>query len=87
MERMFGIDDRAGRARLRRKSLSELDDRMELPRLRSDLIEVGELSVGHIVHQPGWRWSRDVKPIVGGDWCEAHHVGVALTGGLRVITP
>ena len=34
--------------------------------------------------QPGWRWSEDIKPIAGTDWCEAPHQQVVLQGLMRV---
>ena len=33
---------------------------------------------------PGWQWARDVGPIAGTDRCEYHHLGVCLSGVLRV---
>src|SRR5437667_3054116 len=36
--------------------------------------------------EPGWRWSTDIKPMVGTDSCQAHHVGYALAGRLQVTT-
>jgi class 3 adenylate cyclase len=45
---------------------------------------VGELTVGYILTEPGWRWSKDVRPLVGGDWCQARHVGVVLSGRVAV---
>ena len=40
--------------------------------------------VARITWQPGFRWSVDVKPIVGTQYCQSHHVGLALEGTLRV---
>jgi class 3 adenylate cyclase len=34
--------------------------------------------------EPGWRWYNDVRPRVGGDWCEARHVGFVLSGRFGV---
>jgi class 3 adenylate cyclase len=48
-------------------------------------VDVGDLTVGRIVTQPGWRWSTHVRPHVGGDWCEARHVGVVLSGRFEVV--
>ena len=39
---------------------------------------------GRTVFGPGWRWSEDVKPIAGTDWCQYHHLGVVVSGRLRV---
>jgi hypothetical protein len=43
--------------------------------------KVGSLTVTRGTMQPGWRWSSDVKPIVGTDSCMVHHTGVALGPG------
>lgn len=42
------------------------------------------MSVSRDVHAPGWRWSKDVKPIVGTEWCQLRHIGYVLDGRLRV---
>lgn len=42
------------------------------------------MTVGRTVQEPGWRWSTHAKPIVGGEWCEAHHAGVVLSGRFGV---
>ncbi len=35
---------------------------------------------------PGWRWSKDVRPIAGTEWCEYHHLGIMLQGEMHFIT-
>lgn len=67
-----------------RKSLSEPDETVRVGGVVEDLVGIGDFTVGRIVHEPGWRWSKDMRPIVGGDWCEARHVGVILSGRLVV---
>jgi class 3 adenylate cyclase len=44
------------------------------------LVTVGSITVGREVMEPGWRWSTHVKPIVGTEWCEFHHVMYVLGG-------
>ena len=34
--------------------------------------------------EPGWSWSGCIKPHVGGDSCQAGHVGMILKGTIRV---
>ena len=62
------------------KNLDEPDEVVELPGLVEEIVEVGGFVVGREVVSPGWRWSTDTKPIVGGDWCDAHHVGLTVSG-------
>src|SRR5262245_23687502 len=63
---------------------SEPDQVREVGGVRLDVIPFGDLSITRIVDPPGWRWSTDVKPIVGTESCQAHHVGVVQSGCLGV---
>jgi class 3 adenylate cyclase len=71
---------------LRLKNFAAPDQTIELPLLRAEIVELGDFTVGYVVHQPGWRWSEHVRPHVGGEWCQARHVGMVLSGrtGLRL---
>jgi class 3 adenylate cyclase len=60
------------------------DQTVRLPKLTAEMVEVGELTVGFLVTQPGWRWSVDMRPEVGGEWCQARHLGVVLSGRVAV---
>ena len=71
-------------AELRWKSFDTPDDVLRFPKLTAQLVEVGELTVGYLVTEPGWRWSEHVRPTVGGEWCQARHVGVILSGRVAV---
>ena len=74
-------------AGISRKSLDEPDELITFPNLTADVVEIAGLTVARIVHQPGWRWSTHVKPQVGGDWCQARHVGTILSGRLVAVYP
>lgn len=51
-----------------------------------EIVSVGGSAVGRTRFEPGWRWSSDVKPIVGTDSCQAEHLGYAVSGTIHVIT-
>lgn len=65
-----------------RKSVDEPDEVIDFPNIRTDVVHLGDLTVGRMVNQPGWRWSKDVRPAVGGEWCEIRHVGFMVSGRL-----
>jgi class 3 adenylate cyclase len=71
-------------AEVRTKNIAAPDARVEFPGLVVEQIELGDLTVGRVTQQPGWRWSKDVQPKVGGEWCQARHVGVVLSGRFGV---
>lgn len=66
------------------KSFDDSDDVVEFPNIRTSIVELGDLTVGRLVSQPGWRWSNDVRPTVGGEWCQARHVGYVVSGALGI---
>jgi class 3 adenylate cyclase len=72
-------------AEARSKSLQTPDDHLEFPGLVEDVVELGDLTVGRVVQDPGWRWSTHMRPIVGGEWCQARHVGIVLSGRFGVL--
>lgn len=67
-----------------KKSIVQPDEHVDVPKVTQDLVEIGDFTIGRLVHEPGWRWSTHMKPRVGGDWCMAHHVGVILSGRLGI---
>ncbi len=71
-------------AEVRHKSVDEPDEVVEFPRVRTDIVHLGDLTVGRMVNQPGWRWSTDVRPTVGGEWCQIRHVGYMISGRLGI---
>ena len=46
---------------------------------------VGDFKVARSVLEPGWKWSEDIKPIVGTDSCQFQHYGVLLSGRMKVV--
>lgn len=63
-------------------NLEEPNEVIEFPNITANLVALGDLTIGLFVSQPGWRWSVHNRPKVGGEWCQARHVGVVLSGRL-----
>jgi class 3 adenylate cyclase len=66
------------------KNLGEPEETQQFPGIRADLVDLGDVTVGRYVAEPGWRWSTHVRPQVGGDSCQARHVGVMISGRLGI---
>jgi quercetin dioxygenase-like cupin family protein len=56
------------------------------PHGRADIVQVAGSEIGRLTLEPGWRWSRDVKPLAGTQWCEAPHFQYHVSGTLRIHT-
>jgi class 3 adenylate cyclase len=63
-----------------RKNLRTPDETIAFPGIVEDLVEIAGFTISRTVQDPGWRWSTDMQPLVGGEWCEANHVGVMISG-------
>jgi hypothetical protein len=69
---------------LRHKRFDRPDEVRSVDKARIELVELGELAVGRTVFEPGWWWSEHVKPIVGTQSCQEHHIGYVVSGHLHV---
>ncbi|MCB8901411.1 MULTISPECIES: cupin domain-containing protein [unclassified Streptomyces] len=52
---------------------------------RLDLVSGKSGAVGRAVFEPGWQWSKHVKPIAGTDSCQASHMGYIVSGRMKVV--
>jgi hypothetical protein len=50
-----------------------------------EVVRMGGTSAARMRLEPGWSWSECVRPIVGGEHCQAHHVGLLQSGTMRVL--
>lgn len=70
--------------RLQRKSFATADEVRTFASGHVDIILLDEIAIGRYSLQPGWRFSKDVAPIVGTRSCQNRHVGYAISGALQV---
>jgi class 3 adenylate cyclase len=71
-------------ARLQKRNLAKPTEVRSVGRGQLEVVQLGDTTIGRIRYEPGWRWSEDLKPLVGGDSCQIRHVGVAISGHLHV---
>ena len=69
-----------------RKSLDVPDEERPIPNGKVEIWNLGDFVVGRMTFNPGWQWSKDVKPIAGSDWCEYHHLGLMVEGEMLFVT-
>ena len=49
-----------------------------------EVVNIGGQVVGRGTFEPGWKWSRNVKPIAQTESCEVSHIGYVVSGRMRV---
>ncbi|HSX48210.1 MAG TPA: cupin domain-containing protein [Candidatus Nanoarchaeia archaeon] len=70
---------------MEKKSFNTPDETMTPPKMKVEIVEVGGGTIMHAKFEPGWKWSVDLKPVVGTDTCPNHHVLIGLSGHLKVV--
>ena len=60
------------------------DETRSPDKTKAEIVRMGDTTVARFTLQPGWRWSECIKPVVGGEKCQIHHVGVVQSGHMHV---
>jgi hypothetical protein len=55
-----------------------------LGHVRLDVGRAGEARVKRMIYPPGFRWSKDMKPVVGTDFCMHAHAGFLAHGEIHI---
>ena len=74
-----------GDVRLEAKALDTPGKARRVGNEEITVASVGDTTIMREVMAPGWRWSTDVKPIVGTDFCRAVHQLFIVSGRLHVV--
>lgn len=71
--------------RLQRRSFLSAEEVRKFPNGELRLVTFDDIVFGEYHFYPGWRWSKDVKPIAGTAYCEHRHIGFVIRGHLHVV--
>ncbi len=63
-----------------KKSLYNPDEVRAPDKAKVSVCDLGGIAAAKLVLQPGWSWEICVKPMVGGESCQAKHVGTVISG-------
>jgi hypothetical protein len=67
------------------KHLSSPDEVRKFENGKIELVKMGGGTIGRAKFEPGWRWSKHVKPIAKTDSCEAPHFQYHVSGVLHIV--
>jgi hypothetical protein len=72
-------------AGLTAKSFDSPDEVRTPDKTKVEVVDLAGVKAARLTAEPGWKWSECIKPIVGTDSCQVHHVGVILSGTMHVV--
>jgi hypothetical protein len=67
------------------KSFDSPDETRAPDKTKLEVVDLGTAKAARLTAQPGWRWSECIKPVVGGDACQARHVGMVMSGRMHIV--
>jgi len=56
----------------------------DLGHVKLDVVRTGHARVKRMIYPPGFRWSKDMKPVVGSNLCMHAHVGFLAHGQIHI---
>lgn len=69
------------------KRFDDPDEVTTFAKGKFETITLGGLTIGRATYQPGWKWSDDVGPDVGEQYCSVEHVGMVISGVATAALP
>ena len=66
------------------RNMSEPDETRTPEKTTMEVVQLGGATIARLTAQPGWRWSECIQPVVGGESCQAAHLGYVLAGRLQI---
>src|SRR3712207_4847284 len=71
-------------ASIEHKNMDHPDETRTPEKTSMSVVHLGDATVGRYTLQPGWKWSDCIRPVVGGDSCQAAHLGFLVSGTIHV---
>ena len=65
------------------KHIETPDERHAFGHASVNVVHLPGATITRTVYQPGWKWSTDVKPVVGTEACQAAHTRYIISGRLH----
>lgn len=65
-------------------SFNKPEEVREFPNGKLEIINIGGVTVGRAIFQPGWQWSKSIQPIAKTKSCEAPHFQYHVAGVLKI---
>ena len=67
-----------------KRSFDSPDETKTPPKTNAATIKLGDIAITKIQLEPGWKWSINVSPLSGTEFCEIEHLGLVISGSATV---
>jgi hypothetical protein len=66
------------------KNVDKPDERRDFPNGHIEVNKIGDTSLGRATFQPGWQWSKAVRPLAGTESCQVLHKSYIESGRMHI---
>jgi hypothetical protein len=67
------------------KSFEAPDETRSPAKTTMQVVDLAGVKAARLTVEPGWTWSECIRPVVGTESCQAHHVGVIVSGAMHIV--
>ena len=67
------------------KNFKNPDEIRNFDKGKFELVQIADMTIGKASYEPGWKWSIDVSPLSGTEFCEVEHLGMVVSGSATVV--
>lgn len=71
-------------ATIEKKSLNRAEQTKKIGKVKVEGITMRALNFQRYTAEPGWQWSKDVKPVAKTESCQVSHIIYVISGRLHV---
>ena len=71
--------------KIQKKSLDSPDETRTFEKGKIELVNLGDVTIGRAVLEPGWSWEKYVKPIAKTTSCQQSHTLYTVSGRMKVV--
>ena len=66
------------------KNFNNPDEIRNFDKGKFELVKLKGVIIGRASYEPGWKWSINVSPLSGTEFCEIEHLGLVISGSATV---
>lgn len=66
------------------KNFDEPDKVRNFEKGKFEIVELPNMTIGRATYKSGWKWSVDVSPLSGTEFCDVEHLGMVISGTATV---
>lgn len=66
------------------KNIHKPDETRDFPHGKVELVKVAGFTFGLATFEPGWQWSKSIKPIAKTESCQASHTAYQISGRIHI---